>query len=82
MIVENVRIRSLMAWMFLAMGMVVYGATIKTLDTIPRPRERDLINVAIPAPIQVLLAGGDRYLAANLAVIRSLIVNTGDLDSL
>ena len=67
-------------WLFLPIVLALYVYSVNNLDRIPRPKEKDLLSVAIPAPIQVVLAGGDRFLAANLAVIRAVVVSTSDLD--
>jgi hypothetical protein len=50
----------------------------KTAD-LPRKRAADEMRVAIPPHIQVFMAGGDRYLAANIAAIRAAVVGTGHL---
>ena len=69
-------------WLFLPVAVALYAYSVIKLDRIPRTKEKDLLTVALPAPVQVLLTGGDRFLAANLAVIRAIVVSTGDLDSL
>ena len=61
-------------------SLVVYSIVVARLDKIPREKEKDVLRSAIPAPVQVLLAGGDRYLAANIAVFRAVVVSTGELD--
>lgn len=68
------------AWIILLGSLLVYGSVVTVLDRMPRPKEKDSLRTAIPPWIQVLLAGGDRYLAANLAVFRAVIVSTKDLD--
>jgi hypothetical protein len=65
----------------MGVAVVFYGLAIKELDHVPRPAEKDLLSVAIPAPVQVVLSGGDRFLAANTAVFRALVVGTGQLDA-
>lgn len=39
------------------------------------------MEVALPRFVQVVMAGGDRYLAANAAVIRALVAPTAQLDA-
>ncbi len=72
--------RHYFAWIAVAVATVVYLASVAVVDRLPRPDKKELLRVAIPAPLQVLLAGGDRYLAANIAVFRALIAGTGQLD--
>lgn len=64
----------------LILAVLFYVAMVKILDQVPRPNEKVLLSIAIPAPVQVVLAGGDRYLAANTAVFRALVIGTGQLD--
>lgn len=47
---------------------------------LPRPKAAEKINVAISPEVQIALAGGDRFLAANLAVFRATMVSVQDLD--
>ena len=67
-------------WAVIAIGAIAYAATVRVLDSLPRPKQKELLAVAVPASVQVLLAGGDRYLAANMAVFRALVVGTEQLD--
>ena len=69
-----------LVWLFLPVALALYAYSAIKLGLVPRPREKDLLSVAIPAPVQVILAGGDRFLAANLAVLRALAVGGGELD--
>ena len=59
----------------------LYAYSVVELQKIPRASEKGLFSVAIPAPFQVLLSGGDRFLAANMGVFRALVVSSGDLDA-
>ena len=70
----------LVPWAVLTVAAAIYAATVHSLESIPRPMQKELLAVAVPAPVQVLLAGGDRYLAANMAVFRALVVGTQQLD--
>jgi hypothetical protein len=65
--------KTLSAW-FATLALVLYGVSVHFLDGIPRPKEQDVLSVAVPPPMQVVLAGGDRYLAANIAVFRAMMV--------
>lgn len=40
---------------------------------------RDQLAVAMPVPVQILLAAGDRFAAANVGVWRAIMVSPGDL---
>ncbi|MES2352967.1 MAG: hypothetical protein V4568_00990 [Pseudomonadota bacterium] len=61
--------------------MLAYAVMANVLDRLPRPKEQDSLRTAIPPSIQIFLAGGDRYLAANVAVFRALIVGTESMDA-
>jgi hypothetical protein len=69
-----------LTWVVLITSMLIYGAVVSVLDRMPRQKEKDTLRTAIPPWIQVLLAGGDRYLAANMAVFRATIISAKDLD--
>lgn len=60
--------------LFLAV-FIFTGATLK-LRQLPRVSSQVEMQVALPLLMQVALAGGDRYLAADIATIRALIVST------
>lgn len=55
-------------------GMAAYGAVVGPLQKLPRAKEADNLRVVVPGYIEVLLAGGDRHLAANIGVFRSMMV--------
>ncbi|MBS1156457.1 MAG: hypothetical protein H6R07_2381 [Proteobacteria bacterium] len=40
----------------------------------------DRLRVALPVPVQLVLSGGDRFLAANINVFRAMMVNTRSVD--
>lgn len=44
-----------------------------------RPRAEDLMTVALPIPLQLAYAAGDRYLAANAGTWRAIMVGTQKL---
>lgn len=58
------------------LGLAVYAALIPALYARPRPPVSPEMEVALPRFVQVLMAAGDRYLAANLAGFRALVVST------
>lgn len=61
-------------------SLFLYLYSVVALQEMSRSSEKDLLSVVIPAPFQILLSGGDRFLAANTAVFRALVVGTSELD--
>jgi hypothetical protein len=57
-----------------AAGLLLYGLVLAPIKSLPRAQEDDVLRVVIPGYIEVLLAGGDRYLAANIGVFRAMMV--------
>ena len=55
---------------------LVFVATAERLKSAPRKSVSVEMQVALPLFVQVFMAMGDRYLAANLAAIRALVVAT------
>lgn len=55
---------------------VVFVATAQRLKTVPRQSVQVEMQVVLPLFVQVFMAAGDRYLAANIAAIRALVANT------
>lgn len=53
-----------------------FVATAERLKSAPRQSVSAEIQVALPVFVQVLMSIGDRYLAANIAAIRGLVVST------
>ena len=53
-----------------------YAALLPSLYARPRPHSSPEMEVALPRFVQVLMAVGDRYLAANLAGFRALVAST------
>ncbi len=49
------------------------------LNTLPRGDSRLEMQVALPRFVQLVLSGGDRYLAANIEVFRSLVAATENM---
>lgn len=55
-------------------GLLIYVWVMGPLKALPRPQQADSLRVVMPGTIEVLLAGGDRYLAANIGVFRAMMV--------
>ncbi len=55
---------------------VGFSSSTSRLEKINRDFPENEMQVALPLFIQVFLAGGDRFLASNISVFRSLIVDT------
>jgi len=67
----------------LAVGVLaacVYGFSQHRLSAAPRATAAPELLIALPRFAQVLMAGGDRYLAANLAGFRVLVADTGRMN--
>ncbi|MQM32213.1 MAG: hypothetical protein CRU78_17580 [Candidatus Accumulibacter phosphatis] len=58
------------------LGVVVYALVLPALYARPRQPVSPEMEVAMPRFVQVLTAAGDRFLAANLATFRALVVST------
>lgn len=61
---------------FLLLGGLIFVAAQNRLGDVKRARVKAEIEVALPLFMQVVLAGGDRYLAASWAAIRALVTET------
>lgn len=57
-----------------------YGLTVRWSRHNPPPPAVDTMNVAVSPLMQTLLAGGDRYLAANIGTFRAVILGVENLD--
>lgn len=69
-------------WLLLALiSFGLYGAFVPALYARPRPAASTEMEVAIPRFAQVLMAAGDRYLAADLAGFRALVASTENMDA-
>lgn len=66
---------------FALLGLVGYVLAISRLIDTPRRPALEEMRVAMPRFAQVLLAGGDRYLAANIATQRAQVASTEGLDA-
>jgi hypothetical protein len=56
--------------------MAGHGAAVARFQALPREATTLEMQVALPRTVQLLLAAGDRYLAANMATYRALVANT------
>lgn len=63
-------------WLAALVLAVVFVATAERLKPVPRQSVSVEMQVALPLFVQVFMAAGDRYLAANIAAIRALVVST------
>jgi hypothetical protein len=57
-------------------GVLLYGMALWRLNGVPHASMVQEMQVALPRFVQVAMAGGDRYLAANMAAWRSLVAST------
>lgn len=76
--------RQLRPWITAAivlLAVALYAFTVRHLSDLPRQQVAEGLRVRVPVLLQVMQAGGDRYLAADLAVIRSITVGTEVTDS-
>jgi tetratricopeptide (TPR) repeat protein len=67
------------AWVFFVAGgllLAIFGLLSRDLSRAPRAVAGSELLVTLPIVAQVVLAGGDRYLAANLATFRALVAST------
>ncbi len=55
---------------------LTFTATTQQLKSAPRQMVAIEMQVALPLFVQVFMVAGDRYLAANIAAIRALVVST------
>lgn len=60
--------------------LAVYVSSALHVKALPRPKAVENINVAISPTVQIPLAGGDPFLAANLAVFRATMVAVQELN--
>lgn len=65
----------------IAAGILLHTLGSQTLNEKRVARSGDMgLVVAMPVPVQLLMAGGDRYLAANVNVFRALMVDSANPD--
>lgn len=65
------------AWAALAAAAALYALSVAQVSPLLRKNTDASMQVRLPPFVQVLLAGGDRYLAADINVLRSLVVEVG-----
>ena len=63
------------------LSVLVYGFAQHRLSALTRATAAPELLISLPRFAQVLMAGGDRYLAANLAGFRVLVADTGRMRS-
>ena len=63
------------SWLLLLLAATVFAVTTQRVKLAPRQSVSVEMQVALPLFVQVAMAGGDRFLAANIAAIRALWVN-------
>jgi hypothetical protein len=70
---------ALLDWFLALIGVAVFLGANAALNQQKRVTASAEIQVALPLFVQVFMAGGDRFLAANLGAIRSLITETAKM---
>lgn len=73
----SLNLRYLLA-ILLPLGLYCFAVT--QIGNLPKQKNKDLLSVAMPAAAQVFIFGGDRYLAANMAVFRSIVLGSEEID--
>lgn len=61
-------------------GIVFYGLSVAMLSGMPHRGSTEEMRLGLPLFAQVLLAGGDRHLAANMATLRALLSPAEGMD--
>lgn len=69
----------LVHWLLLLLGALLFVGASVSLRQQKRIIVSPEIQVALPLFVQVIMAGGDRFLAANLGAIRALITETAKM---
>lgn len=69
----------LVHWLLLLFGALIFVSASVSLRQQKRINASPEIQVALPLFVQVFMAGGDRFLAANLGAIRALITETAKM---
>ena len=69
----------LVHWLLLLLGTLLFVSASFSLRQQKRINASPEIQVALPLFVQVFMAGGDRFLAANLGAIRALITETAKM---
>ncbi|QNM97381.1 hypothetical protein [Chitinimonas koreensis] len=76
--------KPLRLWPLLPLAALFAGFvySVERLPVYPRERTQAALSVTLPRPVQVMLSGGDRFLAANLATWIAVTIGTDHLDPL
>lgn len=77
---DTLLLRRLGAFGVLALAIAAFAFANVQLQRIPAKRVSLEMQVALPWFLQVVMAGGDRYLAAELAAVRALVSSVEELD--
>jgi len=75
------RLRAHFGLLLALLGVLAYTLLVPALYARPRPPVSPEMEVAMPRFVQVVMAAGDRFLAANLAVFRALVVSTATMSA-
>lgn len=67
------------SWVFLCFGIVLFAVALARVKPLPRANVAPEIEVALPLFVQVGMAAGDRFLAANQSAIRTLVTTTANM---
>ncbi len=62
-------------WLCAVLAAIAFGLSTDRLKATPRQIVKVEMQVAVPLFVQVVMTGGDRFLAANLGAIRALIAD-------
>lgn len=65
-----------LSWLGLLLGCMVFALAQGQIQRVKRSQVNAEIAISLPSFIQVVLAGGDRYLAASWSSIRALVTET------
>lgn len=68
-------------WLAAVLSLCAYGFAQNRLYGLPGAHTQPELLISLPRFAQVLMAGGDRYLAANLAGFRVLVADTERMDA-
>lgn len=80
---NEARTKRIMLINYWALALAVFSAYVFStwqVRNLPREMATERINVAISPVVQIVLSGGDSFLAANLASFRATMVTVQDLD--
>jgi hypothetical protein len=67
---------------FFLAGLLIYASVSSGVRSLPRELPDEQLHVVMPGQIEVLLSLGDRYLAANIGMLRALMVSGRSADAL